>query len=81
MQAFPQAPQLETLLAVSTSQPSAAERSQSANVPMHEEMRHVPVAHVAFEFARLHWTPHEPQLERVFRLVSQPSTYFALQSS
>ncbi len=81
LQAFMHAPQCEVLVAVLTSHPFALLPSQLANVPVHDEISHVPVAHETFELDKLHAVPHEPQFESVFRFVSQPFEYKPSQSA
>jgi hypothetical protein len=71
----PHAPQLLGLVLVLTSQPSAAEWSQSWKPALHEPMPQVPFVHPADALEGvLHTSPHEPQLlVLVLVSTSQPS--------
>jgi hypothetical protein len=51
LQTFMQAPQLDVFVAVLISQPFVLLPSQLANVPTHDVISHVPVAHDVFAFA------------------------------
>lgn len=78
-QAVPHAPQLLTLVAVSTSQPSIDWRLQSRRVPMHELTWQLPLTHSA---PPVHEVPQVPQCaasDRVF--TSQPLAALASQSA
>jgi hypothetical protein len=66
---------------VSTSQPLAGSRSQSAKPAAHAATPQVPPAQVALALGSTHARPHAPQLASlVWRLVSQPSLAVPLQS-
>lgn len=80
LQAFMQAPQCVVFVAVLISQPFVLVPSQLANVPVHEVISQVPVAHDVFAFGYAHVTPQPPQLLRVLRFVSQPFAYKPSQS-
>jgi hypothetical protein len=71
VQASPQAVQW-AMLPSGISQPFASLPSQFPWVELHEPIAHEPVAHVADALLRVHETPQPPQLEVVFKRVSQP---------
>lgn len=75
----PHAPQLDSDTRA-TSQPLPSMPSQSARPALQAWIRQLPVEQVAVAAVRAHVTPHEPQLVRVVRLVSQPSAATELQS-
>ena len=78
---MPHAPQLALSVRVSTSQPLAGSRSQSAKPAAHAATPQLPPAHVALAWGSAHARPHAPQLASlVCRLVSQPSLAVPLQS-
>lgn len=81
-QTLPQLPQLVTLVARFTSQPSAGFPLQSAKPWLHEAMAQAPLEHLAVAFARLQTVPQAPQFCVLFRmLISHPSAAMPLQSS
>jgi hypothetical protein len=61
-QAFPHAPQLCTLLVMSTSHPFAATRSQSPKPASHAATPQAPPAHMGVAFGVTHALPQKPQL-------------------
>jgi hypothetical protein len=80
VQAAPQAPQFVRLVKA-TSQPLAAAPSQSPKPGSHDATAQVRAAQVSSAWARLHETPHPPQLVRLAREVSQPSAGCLSQSA
>ena len=79
--ALPQALQWLAFASRLVSQPFEATASQLPYGLVQPTTSHVPVLQEAVAFARLHGVPHAPQSVLVFRLVSQPSAYWPLQSS
>lgn len=70
-QAVPHDPQ-SVIVASERSQPLASSPSQFPHEASQLAMRHDPVEHVGVAFARVHATPHAPQLDAVLSEVSQP---------
>jgi hypothetical protein len=70
----PQPPQLLTSVLVLISQPSAVTALQSAYPALQLEISQVPVAQLSLALGRLQAVPQSPQLVRVSRGVSQPSS-------
>ena len=76
----PQALQCAGVALRLVSQPLAAMPSQLPNPGLHAPSAHEPVTQLAPALANPQTVPHVPQLNgSVFRLISQPSTAFALQ--
>jgi len=80
VQGVPQVPQLAAVVS-GASQPFAAARSQLPKPELHERSAQEPEAQLAVAFARVHATPHAPQLASVEREVSQPFDDMESQSS
>lgn len=72
LQASPQPPQLPTLEAVSTSQPSILSALQSAQAPEQDAIWQVPETQSSTALGISQSSPQAPQFEVVSRLVSQP---------
>lgn len=68
--AAPQPPQLVRVV-VGVSQPSGADRLQSANPPLHVTIAQLPLAHRSLAFARSQRVPHPPQLARSVAVSTQ----------
>jgi len=81
-QARPHAPQLPALVRVSTSQPLAGLRSQSAKPALHAPIAHAPAAHVAAALAKLQARPQAPQWAALVRVsASHPLAALRSQSA
>jgi hypothetical protein len=78
--AVPHVPQVAVAVSRLASQPFASFPSQSPQPGLHDAIWHVPAAHVAVAFARVHCTPQPPQLASVWASTSQPSLDCVLQS-
>ncbi len=77
----PHAPQFESLVAVSASQPLAGFMSQSAKPALHTPTPQRPATHEAVAFCAVHALAHAPQFAGLaLRSVSQPLAGFASQS-
>jgi len=80
LQAVPQAPQLFTLVLMSTSQPSGCVPLQLRAVPMQLPTSQVPLLQASLALGRSQMVPHVPQLfTLVLVLTSQPSAWSPLQ--
>ncbi len=80
-QAFPHAPQFETLAVRSVSQPLPTIMSQSPRPLMQPAMRHTEASQVAVPPEAVHMRAHAPQFEALVRVsTSQPSAASPLQS-
>ena len=78
---MPHVPQFDGDTAVLVSQPFDALPSQLAKPALQAPSPQVPpVPHTDAALAKVHEVPHAPQLETVFRAVSQPSAAMPLQS-
>jgi hypothetical protein len=81
LQALPQSPQFWTSVASVASQPSVTSASQLPK-PAEHVIPHAPALQVGVPFVALQIAPHAPQWPAsVSVLISQPSAYWALQSS
>jgi hypothetical protein len=81
LQAWPQPPQLVTLVWMLTSQPSAVRLLQFRKSPLQLTIWQVRVAQLAVALAGLQGTAQAPQLVSVFSGVSQPLSAFPSQLS
>ena len=80
-QAVPQAPQLALSVRVSTSQPLAGSRSQSAKPAAQAATTHAPAVQAEVALGRAHTRPHAPQLvASALSSVSHPSVAAPSQS-
>src|SRR5262245_3319405 len=75
-----QEPQFKTSVCMFTSQPFTTSPSQSAR-PALQVIVQTPPVQPATPPVLLHWFKHAPQLDVVWRLISQPSAAAALQSA
>jgi hypothetical protein len=78
-QRLPHAPQFNTLLLKSVSQPLAALMSQLPKPAVHIPTAHAPITHVAVALGTAHARPHAPQLATVSSALSQPFAAFMSQ--